>query len=224
MSLWNWRTVISILSVVLFLSTNQNLWAEGYTPPATPEYYHKSKGDKILAPTPNDGMFFGGGVSFGQSRQAGIGNPTSSGLAFLEVGYSKSLSLWSHIEPSIEIGDGGLGTAEGQKYYVRVVLAKIGYSYSLNNSVNGIVHLATGVANGVYEDNLITGDASGSAFRLGYDFKIETNGGVFFVFGLGAGQMNFSVSRLRGAAGLANLNLNMVMNVIGSKLALGYQF
>ncbi len=149
------------------------------------------------------GPYFGGAAQFGQSFQAGSGNPGAAFSLGAEAGFVLKRDTWNRLEIGGEFSTATLNYEAEGGYDVSIaafpqVLAKFGYGYSLGEHVFSVFRVGAGMGIGKYEINSRTTDATALIGMLGWDAVVPVGDYFDFVVGANYRIHKFTVDDLEG--------------------------
>lgn len=157
------------------------------------------------------GATMGVNMAFGQSIAAGGHGPGIAWLMSVEPGYGAARDAWNRIEPSLELGTGGmefkLNDSTGQTGTSKVplkffALAKVGYGYSVGRNSFAIWRFGAGPAMLDYSQTVngiklkATDSLTGFMARLGMDFTSPITDSFDVNFGFHFNYLTFTVDAL----------------------------
>lgn len=159
-------------------------------------------------PSNKSGAFFGGTLTFGQSRAVGESSPGVGWFSGIEAGYVAARNEWNRLETGLELGtgfanfkqkDGGPQISLPITFYT---LAKFGYAYSIGEKTFGVLRLGAGPATAKYPaKGLVSGSAeslTGFKGLVAYDFVFPAGEGLELVAGFNVRFFSFTGDEVDG--------------------------
>lgn len=185
----------------LLYSHKQNKKKE-YQPPKTPNLYSQNPESYNQGNFPYIG--FRGGV--GYSSKGGDSKDGRNAYGFnLNLGYVKSLNVWSRLDASFEISiNNQFGYELGDIKEKYGLLIKFGYSYNMSKSIQGLMQVGAGFGKALFRGEDKAGDAIDSegdldtlTVSLGFHGLTKINDSLDILAGLVYNNKRFNLDKVK---------------------------
>lgn len=181
------------------------------------------------------GFYLGGGVLLGQAYKSGGSSPGVAALVLIEPGWTARRDSWNRLETSLEFGFGQLtfrkdgdGNPKVTMPLNGVVLAKLGYGWSLGDSLFNLIKIGVGPAIADYEakadGSTVKSDGSltGLVAMASYDLVVPMGSGFDITGGVRFTHMAFDLDDVKvdgqKASAGESVNLNIPAMTVGLRL------
>lgn len=157
----------------------------------------------------NNGLYLGLGARGGQAYGTGGSTPGLAAFATVEPGYVARRDSWGRVETSLELGTGALSFRRKNDAKTKVgmavpvyALARVGYGWSLGDSLFSVIRLGAGPAFANYKEEEngesieSDGMVSGIAGQIAWDLIAPMGSSFDIIGGLALTHMAFDINDL----------------------------